>query len=415
MHLFHSKTDIEISSRAHVKMLNYRIVKKSFYATILYVPGMRRNLMMSVILAIVLMASPLLVTTNINGSSLDEKILSDDEIRDLVKGIRADPASDELLSYYWHIRICNIFTIFGAFIPDTFLFGNNLLARYFDYAEKLVDHGLGRGGKHSEEARNYLYQEILIPLADAVNVDLNSKSDDDRLILAKAIYYWVRDCIKFTDFETGKMIKALILTLPGLPCSATLFFPSVDIPWLSWLTSVEVEAADLFPVPFAIKSAVETASYGHATCQGQTILLATLLKLAGFEVSIGFISYQLLYARLPWLVNALDALCPRGNFADFLNAPSFGHMCIMMKDPGWGIGKWHAGNHFGVRTDSQGNLIEGYMPSRDIHGREINGRWILLDPVYSASNTQFAALDFDDNFPRWIGPNPNPLKFGIVD
>jgi len=344
-------------------------------------------------------------------NEFNERGLTDDEIIKRVEGIEAARAPQELLDYYWEVRF-RTFNILPSFIPDTPLLGNNLLIRYINYAEDLVNHDVGGGGKCSEEARDYLYHEALIPIAQAVEVDLNSENDEDRLILAKAIYYWVKDGIEFTSFEgSRRIVKAVLLILPGL-----LYPFDSRIPWnLSWLASRDIEVGDMIPVPFLMKSPVETASYGHSTCQGQTLLLAALLKLAGFKVSMGFISLQLLYSMASGLMGIVDALWPFGTFAEFLEISMFQHMYVMLKDPGWEVGNWVASDHFEIVRDDKGNIIKGYMPPRDVRGEPIDGTWILLDPTYSASNKKHVPLGFSDNFPAWVGPNPNLLKFAVLD
>jgi hypothetical protein len=339
-----------------------------------------------------------------------ERGLTDDEIMDRVKSIEAPKAPQELLDYYWKVRLRNLDDIVASILPDTPLFGDNFLIRYAQYAEELIDHDIGKRGEYSEMALTYLYDDVLVPIAKAVDVDPASQDLEDRLTLAKAIYYWVRDGIKFTSYgDISKVLKAIPLTPLGLlyPFDSRI---SLN---LSRLAEREIEVADAIPIPFLMKTPVETASYGHATCQGQTLLLAALLKLTGFDVSIGFISLQILYSTHPGLIRLLDLILPV-KVADIFNIPGLGHMYVMLKDPGWSVGRWEVGEEFQI-VEEGGRIVEGYMPPSDIRGRDIDGKWILLDPTYSDSNTNFEKLPFDGNFPTWIGPNPNVMKFSVLD
>jgi len=131
-------------------------------------------------------------------------------------------------------------------------------------------------------------------------------------------------------------------------------------------------------------------------------------------VAIGFISSQLMYARAPWIMDLLDSLwILPGTASESFDIPGLGHMYLMLKDPGWGVGKWEVGDGFSIIRED-GEITRGYMPPTDVRGREMDGTWILLDPTYSASNDQFIPLGFGDNFPAWIDDNPNSLKFAIL-
>jgi len=190
--------------------------------------------------------------------------------------------------------------------------------------ECIVLHDLGAQPMDSSKmARDYLVK-VIEPLKENKSIQLQDgttiRFDQlDRLALAELIYYYVRDGILYPHPENAAGVGGALRSLPWLG----LFVAS--LPWL-------------------VKFPVETVATGYGECFDQALLLATLLKIEGYDVAVGFFTpfAKPLDDRWAW----------------------WGYHCyVLVRDEGWGIGHW--------------------SPEKDVFGNPMPGKWIILDPINS--------------------------------
>jgi hypothetical protein len=348
---------------------------------------------------------------------------------DEIVGFKADPAPDELLDHYWSMRIDMAWELAGFLTPA---WPPTSLFRYLD---RLVDHDLGLlDSEQSAMAREYLESEVLLPLAKIAGFEAESARDlrgldlDSKRYLAEVLYIWTRDGVAFSDMSLGKVAIALVSFLLGGGWLSAAWIPVLDplatpldpvfqifqfffklyaqTDIFDRLTRTDMNVMDVIPLLFFMKSPVEAASYGNSNCVGKALLLASLLEMIGLNVGLGFIGAQVLYTRFPWLVDFIPE--------QIQYIPAIGHTFVMLKDPGWGIGRWIVAPGEDVIFE-EGGIQYGALPEKDMMGKNITGAYLMLDPTYSALfNPLFPPLEFDQNFPEWLELNPNELAFGLL-
>lgn len=335
---------------------------------------------------------------------------TDPDMEDQIIEFRANPASEELLNHYWEMKIKDFGDLLALLYPS---WPPTSLFKYCDY---LVAHDTGlMDGRYSIMAKDYLENEVLLPLAKIAGFEAESVSDLRKLNLAakrelaEVFYIWSRDGAAFADMAFDKIAIALFVTLPGmlfLVLSLMLPFDIFDTIF-RYFTTTNMNVMDMIPIPFLIKSPVETAHYGNSHCMGKALLLASLLEMIGLKVGLGFIGAQVIYTRAPQIAN----LIPKA----IQYIPAIGHTFVMLKDPGWGIGRWVVAPGEEIVFEMNG-ITYGSLPEKDMVGRAIEGNYLLLEPTYSELfNPLFPPLGFDENFPDWLGLNPNELAFGLLN
>jgi hypothetical protein len=186
----------------------------------------------------------------------------------------------------------------------------------------------------SKLCKEYLENVSIKPLKENKSILLQtgetlSFEELDRLAEAKLIYYYVRDHIYFPH--------------PG---------------------EKGISITSCFGIPEIIKFPGEIVGTQHGICCDQALLLATLLKMEGYEVAVGSAPEQV--PSVPgnntttvWMVY---------------------HSYVFLKDEGWDIG----------------NLTL----NEDIFGNKLDGKWIFLDPIYSPRHFQDRSLEFGE-FAFW--------------
>lgn len=180
-------------------------------------------------------------------------------------------------------------------------------------------------------AAEYLKREVIDPLKTTRSVTLETGEviafeDLSEAALLELLFYQVRDNIKMAGPEDVPESERWQANIPGLKNFV-----------------VSEEKIVQFPC--------ETVFLGRGgICYDKALLLGTLLKMEGYDVAYGY------YAS--WVLN----IGPFGS----IRMPGY-HSYVIVKDEGWGIGDW---------------VIEG---ARDMNGKEMDGKWIVLDPLYSPS------------------------------
>jgi hypothetical protein len=165
-----------------------------------------------------------------------------------------------------------------------------------------------------------------------------------RLLNATLLYYYVRDYVLFAT-PTGEG------GIEGVLGSVSL--------------------------PYILEYPCESIATKRAICWNQGITLATLYRLAGFDVAL-------------YLTPAAPFPSPMSCF--IFDPFGFYHAMPLLKDEGWGIGRWS------FPTDSMDNPMEG--------------DWILQDPMYDPayfSGNPLAGmalhpLEFDEDSPYVVQP-----------
>jgi len=178
-------------------------------------------------------------------------------------------------------------------------------------------------------AAEYLTRNILEPLKREKAVTLETgetiKAEElTRERLLELLFYYVRDNIKMAGPNDVPENERWMSGIPGLKFYA---------------------AADKI-----VQFPTETYFLGRGgICYDKALLLGTLLEMEGYDVAYGY------YAS--WVLN----IGPRS-----IRLPGY-HSYVVVKDEGWGIGNWTI------------------QDSRDMNGKDMSGRWIVLDPLYSPS------------------------------
>ncbi|VUT25028.1 MAG: hypothetical protein MASP_00798 [Candidatus Methanolliviera sp. GoM_asphalt] len=224
----------------------------------------------------------------------------------------------------------------------------------------------GLDDKTSRLAGEYLKDTVIKPLKEKKSVPLQTGKTMsfrklDRLSLAKLLYYYVRDDIYFPHpEEEGRRISP-ISRIPGMG--------------LMFTTTPEI-----------IRFPCETVEDQHGACADKALLLATLLNMEGYEVAIG---------TAPSMAKKNDD----GTFTWFGY-----HVCVYLKDEGWGIGR--------------------YDLEKDVFGNDLEGRWIILDPINSPRHIAHMrmmgggkVLEFGDD-PNWVkyrGEDNILFGYGLID
>jgi hypothetical protein len=246
----------------------------------------------------------------------------------------------------------------------------------FSVEKNMILHDIGRGGEStSKMAEEYLLHNVIQPLREKRLLHLQDgkviRFDDlSRLAQAQLIYYFVRDYILYPHPEDFQGLERELKSLPYV-------------------------GAALAGLPFVFKYPCETIASQHGVCIDQAATLAALLKLCKYDVALGFFA-------------------PLGKELDdhlfFLGY----HNYVLLKDEGWGVGKW------GLMEDGLGNPM--------------GGKWVILDPIHSPRHAPHMeivggphkALEFGED-PGWtklidsrlINLNPcargaNPFWWGVI-
>lgn len=180
-------------------------------------------------------------------------------------------------------------------------------------------------------AAEYLRKEVIEPLKTARSVTLETGEvltfeELSRDALLELLLYYVRDNIKMAGPEDVPESERWQANIPALRNFVVSKDKIVQFP-------------------------SETVFLGRGgICYDKALLLGTLLKMEGYDVAYGY------YAS--WVLN----LGPFGS----IRMPGY-HSYVVVRDEGWGIGDW---------------VIEG---AKDMNGKEMDGKWIVLDPLYSPS------------------------------
>ena len=321
---------------------------------------------------------------------------------------RTEEPSPDLLSYYWKLRIVNLGDLVSQLYPIW------PPVAVFRYCDALVAHTTGRTeDAYSAEARDYIENQVLVPLAQSAGFmgrasDLQKLDLEAKRELTELFFSYCTNEIEFPYIENSKkLLWALALTPLGLGLVTPQIFgrsEGIDLRRFS-----DYNIIDLFPLIFAMKSPVEVAYYGASNCIGKSLLLASLLDLIGLDVGFGYIGAQLIYATLEsWGYPVSDS-------TQYI--PASAHTFVMLKDPGWGIGKWETGNEEAIKivTGEDGEPIRGYLPSKDMMGTRMNGVYLLLDPTYpDGFNPVLSPVAGDPEFGPWLELTPEDLTFALL-
>ena len=225
-------------------------------------------------------------------------------------------------------------------------------AKQYKLMNEMINHDL------EGDARQFLIDEVINPLKETKKIELqdgrivdfsgNEKLTDRQI--AELLYYYVRDHVYFPHVdEAPTIVKAfgVIPLMGGFIARLYAIFPRIET----------------FPC--------ETVELGYGECMGKTMLLATLLKIEGFDVALGY---------FPMMA------APAGNV--MLYWPGLFHSYVLLRDPGWGIGRQYF--------------------VHDIFGNPMDGNWIVLDSIYSPRHVPYTRLlgphrvtDFGEN-PGWV-------------
>jgi hypothetical protein len=231
----------------------------------------------------------------------------------------------------------------------------------FYYYEKTIRHDIGaENTPTSNMARDYLMENVILPLKERKSVTLQNGSiigfeELDRLALAQLIYYFSRDHILFfgEELEGGE-------ELPPIGDKGDI------------LTSMR----QILP-RISIRFPCEMLAMRHAFCD-KAVLLATLLKLAGYEVALGF---------FPSTSVPIPPQAPKS----LLYWPGAYHNYVFLKDEGWGIGHWKL--------------------DQDTLGNRMGGDWILLDCIHSPRHFPQETLAFGEDPTSWTRFVQDELRF----
>jgi len=179
-------------------------------------------------------------------------------------------------------------------------------------------------------AEEYLKRNVIEPLKRNRSITLETGDvidfrDLSEPELLELLFYYVRDHIRMAgpqDVPEGDRWEA---NLPGLGRFVVSRDKIVQFP-------------------------TETVSLGRGgICYDKALLLGTLLEIEGYKVAYGYyvsMAVNLGPVRLP--------------------LPGY-HSYVLVKDEGWGIGNWTVGG------------------AKDMNGKAADGKWIVLDPLYSPS------------------------------
>ena len=210
----------------------------------------------------------------------------------------------------------------------------------FELLKWSIQHDTGELDTDSSQmAKQYLMENVIDPLAeqrslrlyDGTVIDeawIEAQYPDmepelrDRLLMAELVYHYARDYVLSPHPETAAMRTDpkgyMIDTLEGSTA-----------------------------LPYMLKFPCESIYTKQGICWNQGITLATLYKLAGFDVAL-----YLVPAQPPW-------------------EWGFYHACVLLRDEGWGLGTRH------YEVDSMGNPMEGSWLLQDS---------MMMDPGFIARN-----------------------------
>jgi hypothetical protein len=230
----------------------------------------------------------------------------------------------------------------------------------FYYYKKTIFHDIGlEDTPTSKMARDYLMENVILPLKERKSVTLQDGSiirfeELDRLALAQLIYYFCRDHILFfgEELEGGE-----------------------ELPPIGGMGDVLASLEPLLP-RIRIRFPCEILAMRHAFCD-KAVLLAALLKLAGYEVALGFIPQGI----------ALPPQEPKSLFY----WPGANHNYVFLKDEGWDIGQWKL--------------------EQDIVGNKMGGEWILLDCIHSPRHFPQETLAFGEDPTSWTSLVQDGVRF----
>jgi hypothetical protein len=215
----------------------------------------------------------------------------------------------------------------------------------------------------SKLAKEYLKNVSIKPLMENKSVLLQTgeilsfenfeelNRSEARLVEAKLIYYYARDHIYFPHpAEEEKGVKKVMGGIPLLNLLITA-------------------------VPNVINFPCESVETQHGGCLDQSLLLATLLKMEGYEVALGSMA-------------SIGVPLSEENEGNESMVWFSYHSYVYLKDEGWGIGNWTL--------------------NEDIFGNKMDGKWILLDAICSPRHFgrmqmvgKGRVLEFGDT-PNWI-------------
>ena len=219
--------------------------------------------------------------------------------------------------------------------------------------------------RYCKEALRYLERNVMNPLKSSKSLTLlngtrmSVAGEDDRLGMAKLLYYYVRDYITFPE-DLNESVES----------TGSFRFMGMELPMPMYRFPAE---------------AVEDRT---ALCEDKATALAALLKLGGYEVIIAFLPDLAIINQYPQMLPLV-----RG-----YNHPALMHTYILIKDEGWGI---------------EEAVIE---PKVDMYGNPIEGKWIILDPLYNENYTMYNPVDFGEK-PGWCAKKEiaeGLIYYGVV-
>jgi len=227
----------------------------------------------------------------------------------------------------------------------------------FYYHEKAILHDIGvENTPTSTIARDYLMENVILPLQERKWVTLQDGSviwfeELDRLALAQLIYYFSRDHILFygEELEGGE-----------------------ELPPIEDKGDASISVKQLLPIRFPC----EMLATRQTLCD-QAVLLAALLKLAGYEVALGFFPQGM----------PIPPQAPKS----MLYWPGVYHNYVFLKDEGWGIGHWKL--------------------DQDTLGNKMGGDWILLDCIHSPRHFPQETLAFGEDPTSWTRLVEDGVRF----
>ena len=271
------------------------------------------------------------------------------------------PLPEELNDYYWSTREPVLFNLIPIKLALSFAISPNP-TKQLDFLMEAIYHDSGTlDTPTSAMAAEYLRENVVDPLLEQGSLELYDGTIWDISAVRK----------QYGDMEPEKLQRLLDATLLYYYARDYVLFatPSGEGGIGGILGSMSL--------PYILAYPCESVVTGRGICWNQGITLATLYRLAGFEVAL-------------YLTPAAPFPNPMSCF--IFDPIGFYHAMPLLKDEGWGIGRWS------FPADSMGNPMEG--------------DWILQDPMYDPAyfsgnplaGTALHPLEFDDDSPYVIQP-----------
>jgi len=285
------------------------------------------------------------------------------------------PLPEELEDYYWSLREENNYWLtsimIGISLNPSIILHYGLFSPYdeFQWLKFAIEHDAGLlGTETSKMAAEYLEENVIEPIKKYKAVKMMnghivtedeikskytylnlSEEEMDRLVLAELLFLYVREYVYFPqDPAIAQNNERYIESIKRSPLP--------DNPQL-----ISFYAA--MGLPQVLSFPAETISMQQGICWQQTIALAVLYKMTGYDFAL-------------YLVPA---------------APFNPLVCLWVLQPPWILGGYHG---IVLLKDEWGLEAPHMSLEKDSMGNELGGEYLMVDPMYDYERSMAQAQTY---------------------